>query len=146
YRFRHADVEVFRERREASRGVLALTENYRSRPEVLDVINHLFSTDFGDSFQPLSAAGRFADPAFGPAVELLVTDKASYKDSGTHWRAAEARHVAARVKEIVESGEATPGEIVLLFAAGTDARLYEEALRELDLPTYRATGRDYYHQ
>ena len=37
YRFRHADVEVFRERREASGGVLALTENYRSRPEVLQV-------------------------------------------------------------------------------------------------------------
>jgi ATP-dependent helicase/nuclease subunit A len=146
YRFRHADVEVFRERREASGGVLALTENYRSRPEVLEVINHLFSADFGDSFQPLSAAGRFADPAFGPAVELLVTDKATYKDTGTHWRAAEARHVAARVKDLVDSGEATPGEIVLLFAAGTDAKLYEEALRELGLPTFRATGRDYYHQ
>jgi ATP-dependent helicase/nuclease subunit A len=146
YRFRHADVEVFRERREASGGVLALTENYRSRPEVLQVINHLFSSDFGDSFQPLSAAGRFEDPAFGPAVELLVTDKSTYKDSGTHWRAAEAKHVASRVKELVDSGEATPGEIVLLFAAGTDARLYETALRELGLPTFRATGRDYYHQ
>jgi ATP-dependent helicase/nuclease subunit A len=146
YRFRHADVEVFRERREASGGVLALTENYRSRPEVLEVINHLFSSDFGDSFQPLSAAGRFEDPAFGPAVELLVTDKASYKDTGVHWRAAEAKHVAGRVKELVDSGEATPGEIVLLFAAGTDARLYEQALRELGLPTFRATGRDYYHQ
>ncbi len=146
YRFRHADVEVFRERREASGGVLALTENYRSRPEVLDVINHLFSTDFGDSFQPLSAAGRFPDPAFGPAVELLVTDKAAYKDTGTHWRAAEAKHVAGRVKAIVDSGEASPGEIVLLFAAGTDAKLYEEALRERGLPTFRATGRDYYHQ
>jgi ATP-dependent helicase/nuclease subunit A len=146
YRFRHADVEVFRERRDASGGVLALTENYRSRPEVLDVINHLFSTDFGDSFQPLSAAGRFPDPAFGPAVELLVTDKAAYKDTGTHWRAAEAKHVASRVQDIVDSGEAAPGEIVLLFAAGTDAKLYEEALRELGLPTFRATGRDYYHQ
>jgi ATP-dependent helicase/nuclease subunit A len=146
YRFRHADVEVFRERREASGGVLALTQNYRSRPEVLEVINHLFRTDFGDSFQPLSAAGRFADPSFGPAVELLVTDKASYKDSGTHWRKAEARHVAARVKDLVDSGEAAPGEIVLLFAAGTDARIYEEELRAAGLPTFRATGRDYYHQ
>ena len=35
---------------------------------------------------------------------------------------------------------------MLLFAAGTDAELYEEALRELGLPTFRATGRDYYHQ
>jgi ATP-dependent exoDNAse (exonuclease V) beta subunit len=146
YRFRHADVEVFRERREASGGVLALTENYRSRPEVLQVINHLFSSDFGDSFQPLSAAGRFEDPAFGPAVELLVTDKSTYKDTGVHWRNGEAKHVAARIKDLVDSGEATPGEIVLLFAAGTDARLYEQALRELGLPTFRATGRDYYHQ
>ena len=126
--------------------MLALTENYRSRPEVLDVINHLFSSDFGDAFRPLSAAGRFEDPAFGPAVELLVTDKASYKDTGIHWRAAEAKHVAERVKDLVDSGEATPGEIVLLFAAGTDARIYEQELRALGLPTFRATGRDYYHQ
>ena len=32
----------------------------------------------------------------------------------------------------------TPGEIVLLFAAGTDAEWYEEELRALGLPTYRA--------
>jgi ATP-dependent helicase/nuclease subunit A len=146
YRFRHADVEVFRERREQVGGVLALTQNYRSRPEVLGVINHLFAPDFGESFQPLEAAGRFPDPAFGPGVELLVTDKESYADTGTHWRDAEARHIAARVHDLVDSGEAAPGEIVLLFAAGTDARMYEEALRELGLPTFRATGRDYYHQ
>ena len=30
--------------------------------------------------------------------------------------------------------------------AGTDAATYENALRQLGLPTYRATGRDYYHQ
>jgi len=146
YRFRHADVEVFRERRGQVGGVLALTQNYRSRPEVLDVINHLFAADFGETFQPLAAAGRFPDPAFGPAVELLVTDKDSYKDTGTHWRRAEARHIARRVRDLVDSGEAAPGEIVLLFAAGTDARLYEEALRAAGLPTFRATGRDYYHQ
>jgi ATP-dependent helicase/nuclease subunit A len=146
YRFRHADVEVFRERREQVGGVLALTQNYRSRPEVLEVINHLFAADFGETFQPLAAAGRFPDPAFGPAVELLVTDKDSYSGTGTHWRQAEAHHIAGRVRELVDSGEATPGEIVLLFAAGTDARLYEEALRGTGLPTFRATGRDYYHQ
>jgi len=60
YRFRHADVEVFRERRDQVGGVLALTQNYRSRPEVLGVINHLFAADFGDAFQPLEAAGRGA--------------------------------------------------------------------------------------
>jgi ATP-dependent helicase/nuclease subunit A len=146
YRFRHADVEVFRERREQVGGVLALTQNYRSRPEVLDVINHLFAPDFGETFHPLAAAGRFPDPAFGPAVELLVTDKESYAGTDVHWRVAEARHIAQRVSALVDAGEAAPGEIVLLFAAGTDARLYEEALRAAGLPTFRATGRDYYHQ
>ena len=38
------------------------------------------------------------------------------------------------MKELVDSGEATPGEIVLLFAAGTDARIYEQELRALGLP------------
>ena len=146
YGFRHADVEVFRERREQSSGVLALTQNYRSRPEVLDVINHLFSTDFGTGFQPLAAAGRFPHASFGPAVELLVTDKESYDGTGVHWRRAEARHIARRVQELVEAGEAEPGEIVLLFAAGTDAEVYEEELRAVGLPTYRATGRGYFGQ
>ena len=146
YGFRHADVQVFRERREQSAGVLALTHNYRSRPEVLAAINHLFSADFGQDFQPLEAAGRFPDPVFGTPVELLVTDKASYADSGVHWRRAEARHIAARVRGLVESGEAAPGEIVLLFAAGTDAEWYEQELRAAGLPTYRATGRGYFGQ
>jgi ATP-dependent helicase/nuclease subunit A len=146
YRFRHADVEVFKERREQVEEVLPLTQNWRSRPEVLAVVNHLFAATFGDEFQRLVAAGRFPDPAAGPAVELLVTDKASYKDTGVPWRRGEARAVARRVKELVESGEAEPGEIVLLFAAGTDAEQYEEELRAAGLPTYRATGRGYFGQ
>jgi ATP-dependent exoDNAse (exonuclease V) beta subunit len=146
YRFRHADVEVFKERREQVGEVLPLTRNWRSRPEVLAVVNELFGATFGDEFQKLVAAGRFPDPASGPAVELLVTDKASYRDTGVAWRAGEARAVARRVRELVDDGEAEPGEIVLLFAAGTDAEQYEEALRAVDLPTYRATGRGYFGQ
>jgi ATP-dependent helicase/nuclease subunit A len=146
YRFRHADVEVFKERREQVGEVLPLTQNWRSRPEVLAVINRLFAATFGDEFKRLVAAGRFPDPAAGPAVELLVTDKSSYKGTGVQWRRGEAKAVARRVAEIVESGEAEPGEIVLLFAAGTDAEVYEEELRAAGLPTYRATGRGYFGQ
>jgi ATP-dependent exoDNAse (exonuclease V) beta subunit len=146
YRFRHADVEVFRERRAASAGVLALTENYRSRPEVLAVVNQLFGAEFGETYEPLLAAASFQAPLFGPAVELLVTDKASYREGPLHWRTAEARHVARRVRELVDAGECVPGDVVLLFAAGTDAERYEEALRQEGLPTYRAAGRGYFGQ
>jgi ATP-dependent exoDNAse (exonuclease V) beta subunit len=146
YGFRHADVGVFRERREAAPQVLPLTQNYRSRPEVLAVVNELFAGEFGDEFQPLHASGDFPDPVFGSPVELLVTDKSSYSDTDVHWRRAEAQHIAKRVKELVDNGDAEPGEIVLLFAAGTDAEWYEEELRRAGLRTYRSTGRGYFGQ
>jgi len=146
YGFRHADVQVFRERRAGAETLLPLTRNYRSRPEVLAVVNHLFAAEFGEEFQPLAASGEFPDPVFGTPVELLVTDKSAYSGTGTHWRRAEARNVARRVQELVESGVASAGEIVLLFAAGTDAEWYEEELRAAGLATYRATGRGYFGQ
>jgi ATP-dependent exoDNAse (exonuclease V) beta subunit len=146
YGFRHADVQVFRERRAAAEQLLPLTRNYRSRPEVLAAVNHLFGSHFGDEFQELAAAAEFPDPVFGHPVELLVTDKATYAGTGVHWRRAEARAVAHRVRELVDAGVAAPGEIVLLFAAGTDAEWYEDELRRLGLPTYRATGKGYFGQ
>ena len=146
YGFRHADVGVFRERRAAAAQLLPLTRNYRSRPEVLAAINHLFGSHFGDEFQELAAAAEFPDPVFGRPVELLVTDKASYAETGVHWRRAEARAVARRVRELVDAGAASAGEIVLLFAAGTDAEWYEDELRKAGLPTYRATGKGYFGQ
>ena len=142
YGFRHADVEVFQQRRRAAPVVLPLTLNYRSRPEVLAAVNELFHDEFGDEFQELVPAAGYGDPVFGTPFELLVTDKASYAESGVHWRRAEARHVARRVRELVDAGAASPGEIVLLFAAGTDA----EELRAVDLPTIRMTGRRYFGQ
>src|SRR5439155_12642911 len=113
YGFRHADVRVFRERRAAAGQLLPLTLNYRSRPDVLAAVNELFGSHFGDEFQPLAAAAEFPDPVFGHPVELLVTDKASYRDSGVHWRRAEARAIATRVRELVDTGAATPGAIVV---------------------------------
>ena len=146
YGFRHADVQVFRERRELEGGGRALVRNYRSRPEVLAAVNYLFGSDFGDDFQPLTASGEFPDPVFGQPVELLVTDKSSYADTDTHWRRAEAKHIAHRVRELIDTGAATAGDIVLLFAAGTDAEWYEQELRREGIPTYRATGRGYFGQ
>ena len=146
YGFRHADVDVFRDRRAKAANLLTLRSNYRSRPQVLAAVNYLFSGAFGDEFQPLAASAEFADPVFGHPVELMVTEKTSYRDTGEHWRRGEARAIASRARELVDSGEAEPGEIVVLFAAGTDAERYEEELRRVGLPTYRATGRGYFGQ
>jgi ATP-dependent helicase/nuclease subunit A len=146
YGFRHADVDVFRDRRERAAQNLPLARNYRSRPEVLAAVNHLFQEEFGDGYQPLHASGDFTDPVFGHPVELLVTDKRSYASAPVAWRDGEAKAIARRVRELVDANVASPGEIVLLFAAGTDAERYESALRAQGLPTYRATGRGYFGQ
>jgi ATP-dependent helicase/nuclease subunit A len=146
YGFRHADVAVFRERRELAPSRLPLTLNYRSRPEVLAAVNELFGAQFGEGYQQLTASGDFPDPVFGHPVELLVCDKRSYQEAGAPWRDGEAQAIARRVRELVDTGAASPGEIVLLFAAGTDAERYEAALRTVGLPTYRATGRGYFGQ
>lgn len=146
YGFRHADVDVFRERRKASANILELNQNYRSRPAVLAAVNELFSGEFRDEFRPLEAAAN-DDPPLEPAFELLVTNKQwAVLVEGEHWRRSEARHVARRVRELVDAGDASPGEIVLLFAAGTDAALYEEELRALGLPTLRMTRTSYWGQ
>ncbi len=146
YGFRHADVAVFRERREAAPAVLPLTLNYRSRPEVLAVVNELFAAEFGDDFLRLEAVDGPLDEPLRSAVELLVTDKAAAAEAGVSWRRSEARSVARRVRELVDGGVALPGEIVLLFAAGTDAEWYEEELRAVGLPTIRSAGKSYFGQ
>ena len=85
---------------------------------------------------------EFADPVFGHPVELLVTDKASYRG---HGRALAPRRGARdRARACASSStraRRVPGEIVVLFAAGTDAERYEEELRRAraaDLPRDRA--------
>ncbi len=148
YRFRHADVAVYRERRrQAGDGVIALRRNYRSRPHVLEAVNESYRREFPDRYEPLLAEGVFDGPApAGGRVDLLLTDKAGFRTAGHSWREAEARVLAGRIAELVDADECRPGQIVLLFEAGTDAARYEAALRERNLATVRATGRGYYAQ
>ena len=147
YRFRHADVEVFRERRAQVGGVLALTQNYRSRPEVLDVVNELFAAEFGDDFQPLEAAGRFPDPAFGPAGRAARDRQAELQG---HGHALASRRGAAR-RAPRAGARATRARRRRATSSSCSRRArtpksYEEELRALGLPTYRAAGRGYFGQ
>src|SRR4029079_5964329 len=88
YGFRHADVEVFRERRrllaeEPEGDVLSLTGHLRSRPEVIAAANR-FGGLLLPRFSPLTvgsaeqAAGEV--PGGAPAVELLLTDCDAWED------------------------------------------------------------------
>ncbi len=147
YGFRHADVELFERRGarlEEVGGRIALSTNFRSRPEIIEVLNHVFAGAL-EGFRPLRAGRRDAR-ASDPRVELLVADKgADWTPDGlaSPWRVAEARALAGRVGELIASG-AAPREIVVLTRATTDLRAYERALEERGVPTYVIGGRGYW--
>jgi ATP-dependent helicase/nuclease subunit A len=174
YGFRHADVELFRARRDelgARGGSLALTHNFRGRPPLLEVVNTAFAKRFA-AFTPLVAARVDAVAGAGqgaaanapaadadPLVELLLTAKGGWDDSeevgrriagGLHpaalWRQAEARLLAQRVAELVRSGRARAGEVAVLLRACGDIEVYERALQLQGMRTLAAVGGFWAHQ
>ena len=152
YGFRHADVTIFRERaRRAGRGRrAAAAANFRSRGELLDVLNGAFAPSWASGFAPLlagnGATGRRAAPvrpgragAPEPRVELLVTDPAGGRTTTGSGRRAPRRQPARRAEARAarRSGcarrstpAAAPGEIVVLVRAAASLRLLEQALEE----------------
>jgi ATP-dependent helicase/nuclease subunit A len=179
YLFRNADVSVFRRRREEAekRGRLRrLTQNFRTRREVLDVLNPAFTRVFDGHFQPLRAQEPEGPPPASPSVDLLVvdwvkkrwTDLAEARGTGEGngsgdaagadelfgfslrrtaiWRAAEARLLAKRVDQLTRGGPFEYGDAAVLLRAATDMSVYERALAERGLPTYAIGGRGYWGQ
>ncbi len=160
YGFRHADVSLFRARRAALevRGAsLALRRNFRSRPPLLEVVNAVFAERFAE-LSPLRA-GREEQEAEAPITELLLTDRCGWEEDeklageiaaglpgAPRWRQAEARMLAQRVAELIDSGLAKAGEVVLLLRALGDLDIYERALQMRGLRTLAAVGAFWEHQ
>jgi ATP-dependent exoDNAse (exonuclease V) beta subunit len=148
YAFRHADVKLFERRREKLAGAgrhATLATNFRSRGEILDALNIAFSPEFDERFTPLRA-GRAEAEAPDPLVELLIVDRAAEwarDELAVAWRAAEARALAVRIKQLLDGG-GSPREVVVLTRATTDLRAYERALEDLGVPTYLIGGRGYW--
>ena len=148
YGFRHADVELFEARGVRLERVGAratLQTSFRSRPEIVAVLNAAFGRAMGPSFRPLRP-GRTEKPLDEPLVELLIADKGAEwtPDSlVSPWRVAEAQALARRVGELV-AGDWSPRDIVVLTRATTDLRAYERALEDAGIPTYVIGGRGYW--
>ncbi|HSR94612.1 MAG TPA: UvrD-helicase domain-containing protein, partial [Solirubrobacterales bacterium] len=164
YGFRHADLDVFREQRqavEASADAIAmeLSGNFRSRPEVIGAVNSIGEKLLGDAFRPLRAGAPPElpePPGEGPAVELLLTARDGWDTAGIDLapatdadtppsHLAEARFVAERLRELAESG-VERGEMVVLLRAFTHLDAYEDSLERAGLRPYTIGGRGYWSQ
>ena len=163
YRFRNADLSVFRGERaralaDPETEVLPLRGNFRSLPDVLAGINEVGGALL-EGFAEL-AAERSAD-ATGE-IELLLTLDEGTGQNARKWAAeeieldppptgssakvvAEARGLAERLRELVDGGAAR-GDIVVLLRAFTHVDTYEEALRRFGLRPFVVGGRGYWTQ
>ncbi|HUR87297.1 MAG TPA: PD-(D/E)XK nuclease family protein [Solirubrobacteraceae bacterium] len=157
YGFRNADVDVFRTRRTelaAVGRVARLATNFRSRGAILDTINAAFAPRLGAGFVALREGREPDGEADGPLVELLLTDQAGWDSDDASelgelpravaWRHAEARLLAQRIRDLVDSGEARPEDVVVLFRGLGDLAVYERALEDQGLLTLSVGGRGYW--
>jgi ATP-dependent exoDNAse (exonuclease V) beta subunit len=163
YGFRHADLEVFRERRraiEASAGgeAIPLSGNFRSRPEVIGAVNAIGERLLAD-YTPLRVGALPSSPApagEGAAVEVLLTGREGWDgeeiklDPATDARTpanqlAEARFLAARLRELADQG-VERGAMVVLLRAFTRLDAHEDSLERAGLRPYVVGGRGYWSQ
>jgi ATP-dependent exoDNAse (exonuclease V) beta subunit len=164
YSFRHADLDVFRRRREqidADPGaeLMALSGNFRSRPEVIAAVNLFGASLLGPTYRPLRVGAPPAEPAPrgpGPAVELHLTARDGWDEEGIDLEPAidgrtplnclaEARTLAARLRELHEAG-VERGAMVVLLRAFTHLDAYEDSLARAGLRPYVVGGRGYWSQ
>ena len=159
YGFRHADVGLFRDRdaRLAPLGQsLRLLHNFRGRPQLLGAVNAVFARRFGETYIPLRA-GREREretSAHGePRIELLLTDRRGWsgarallaagggqRSGAADWREAEAFALARRVRELIDGGRASAGQVAVLLRGMGDIDCYEQALRMQGLHTVASAG------
>ncbi len=164
YSFRHADLEVFRRRREqidADPGaeLMRLSGNFRSRPEVIGAVNLFGEALLGRTYSPLRVGAPPSSPAprgTGPAVELHLTARDGWDGDGIDLDPAidgrtplnclaEARALASRLRDLHDAG-VERGAMVVLLRAFTHLDAYEDSLTRAGLRPYVVGGRGYWSQ
>ncbi len=164
YGFRHADLDVFRRRRELAEQsteaeLMQLSGNFRSRPELIAAVNLFGAALLGEAYRPLRVGTlppAEPPPAEEPPVELLLTARDGWDGEGIHLEPAidgstplnclaEARFLAARLRQLADAGVGR-GEMVVLLRAFTHLDAYEDSLERAGLRPYVVGGRGYWSQ
>ncbi len=170
YRFRLADPSIFLEKYRAfppaeqaapgqGRRVI-LGENFRSRPQVVDCVNFLFSNlmsrevgelDYGPE-EALYCGGSFS-PRPDCAVELRLLHDPKQEEGFDAM--AEPRFIAERIRQLLDSGfmvgegesarRAEPGDVAILLRSPNQVLgRYTRALDERGIPWASEGGEDFF--
>jgi len=166
YGFRDADYRLLRDLRrkldgisDEGKGSRVLHENFRSRVEILDFVNHIFRKVWidGSSVEHTDLTPPVDNPAHrsgskGCCIELHLVIEENVKDA----RKAEARVIASRIADIVrncevkisetdKSGAATTrpvqwGDCAVLLRKKGPFTHYEEVFTEFGIPYLTESG------
>ncbi len=160
YRFRGADVSVWNgvsQELDRIGGCLALSRNFRCAPIIVDFVNAACGEAIGSTAAALTAEipdSRidYADlepgvpPSSHSGVEWLIPAEGTVSEV----RASAARHVVARIRELVkgretisdpDTGERRPcqySDIGVLYRSRTGLEYFETALSEAGIPYWLA--------
>lgn len=163
YRFRGADVSVFRSLEQDLEGssMPVLGTNYRSETPLIEAFNALFPGVFENpalypegrlplyeaAFSPI--AGCRLSPGVDSGLHLLLVRRENFGDDGVETLSAEeteAEEVACRIEELLRSGfplpADTPGDtrpitysdVAILFRTTSRQHLFEKRLRLHGIP------------
>lgn len=139
-----------------------LTRNFRSRPQVIEAVNDIFSRLMNEQTGGLAyddRAALYAGAAYpentGNESELLLVEKPS-ENGGISARQAEARVIAAKIRELRKSfsvtdkadGRLRPAEysdmVILLRATSGWDEDFKEVLEEQGIPAYITSKTGYF--
>jgi ATP-dependent helicase/nuclease subunit A len=163
YRFRKADVEIYervKERLVSSGARLAITQNFRSVPGIVDWVNGAFSAIMqppaAGAYQPAYEEIHAFRTGMGPAVVLLDLELAAEESRADDVRRREGEAVARFVHRLLESGmtvtdpvtkqrrDLAHGDIAVIYPGTTGIDYYEEPLRAEGIPYIVEGGKLYY--
>lgn len=154
YYFRHADPAVFRHYREslaeAGKHIDELRENYRSRGQIIDVVNTVSPYLMGGVEPHRLVACREYDPKPGAAIEFVHSFAERDTDDALR---TEAHWVARRIREmegtllIGKPGAQRPArfsDIAVLARTIASLGPIQDALDEFGVPCTVSGGRSFY--
>ncbi len=140
YGFRHADPEVFREYRRQIESnnfkIDVLTENYRSRDEILKIAGFLLGAADGIELHQLVARKEFP-PGDGPAVEVIV----AWGEDAADAARKEGRWIARRIRELERAAPGDFRRFAVLARTREALKPIADALREFSVPCLIAGSR-----
>ncbi|MCQ2512956.1 MAG: UvrD-helicase domain-containing protein, partial [Lachnospiraceae bacterium] len=125
---------------------IILGENYRSRKEVVDFTNLIFSQtmtpsvggiDYNDG-NALIYGAKFEEPLFDMTPEILMIN-----GSGENAKISESYEIAKKIEELVGSGSVRYSDIAILTRTANNPKL-ERCLSDRNIPMVKSANKGFF--